>query len=130
MGQTPRERKSQPQQAQMVHSGPQFPAGAGVSLSLAQFLGQVLSSFNGALASELDVDARMREHPQGSNWRSCLEVMVEQSVRYGALHPECPDIRLSVHSVATPGPRGESSQVIMVSHPAAAPFKFYCEFAD
>ena len=54
-----------PQQAQMVHSGPQFPAGAGASLSLAQCLGQVLSSFNGALASELDVDARMREHPQG-----------------------------------------------------------------
>jgi hypothetical protein len=116
-----------PPQVQMTHGRPAIPAGLSSSLSLAQFLGQVLSGFSGTLTSEQEVDMRMSEHPQGANWRSCLEVMVEQSVRYGALHPECADIRLSVHSVATRGPRGEPSQIIMVSHPAAAPFKFYCE---
>jgi hypothetical protein len=99
-----------------------------MSLSLAQALGQVLSCFNGMLASEADVDAKMRHHPQGANWRSCLEVMVEQSVRHGALHPECPDIRLSVHSIAICNSDGTPAQQIMVSHPVAAPFKFYCEF--
>jgi hypothetical protein len=54
-------------------------------------------------------------------------VMVEQSVRHGALHPECPDIRQSVHSAAVRGVDGSVSQLIMVSHPAAAPFKYYCE---
>jgi hypothetical protein len=48
----------------------------------------------------------MRLHPQGANWRNYLEVMLEQSVRHGALHPECPDIRKSVHCAAVRGLEG------------------------
>ena len=105
-------------------SAPGFNGFNPADLSLAQALGQVLSSFSDTLATEHDIDARMRGHPQGANWRSCLEVMVEQSVRHGALHPECPDIRLSVHVVASSTTHG---LVIMASHPAAAPFKFYLD---
>jgi hypothetical protein len=125
-----------PPQGQHV---PARPAGSGLqgpsaplfddSLSLAQALGVVLSRFSDVLVGEQDVQDQMQKHPQGANWRSCLEVMTEQSVRYGMLHPECPDIRLSVHVVDTRGRNGLSSQIIMVSHPAAAPFKFYCEEA-
>ena len=127
--QAPLAQRPQPQQTQpgIEPSRPQGAQGFDMSLSLAQALGQVLSRFNGMLASEADVDAKMRHHPQGANWRSCLEVMVEQSVRHGALHPECPDIRLSVHSVASYNTDGTPAQQIMVSHPVAAPFKFYCE---
>ena len=71
-------------------SAPGFNGFNPADLSLAQALGQVLSSFSDTLATEHDIDARMRGHPQGANWRSCLEVMVEQSVRHGALHPRGP----------------------------------------
>ena len=101
--------------------------GCDPSLSLAQALGQVLERYCGTLATEPDIDAKMRLHPQGANWRSCLEVMVEQSVRHGKLHPECPDIRQSVHCAAVRGVDGSVSQQIMVLDPAAAPFRYYCE---
>jgi hypothetical protein len=120
-------RPQPPAQQQQQHGAPASYQGFDPSLSLAQALGQVLERYSGTLATEPDIAAKMRLHPQGANWRSCLEVMVEQSVRHGALHPECPDIRQSVHSAAVRGVDGSVSQLIMVSHPAAAPFKYYCE---
>ena len=120
-------RAQPPPPSQQQHGAPASFRGFDPSLSLAQALGQVLELYSGTLATEADVDAKMRQHPQGANWRSCLEVMVEQSVRHGALHPECPDIRQSVHCAAVRGAGGAVSMLIMVSHPAAAPFKFYCE---
>jgi hypothetical protein len=116
-----------PAQQQKQHGAPASYQGFDPSLSLAQALGQVLEGCSGTLATEPDIAAKMRLHPQGANWRSCLEVMVEQSVRHGALHPECPDIQNSVHCAAVRGVDGSVSQLIMVLHPAAAPFKFYCE---
>ena len=120
-------RPQPPVQQQQQHGAPASYQGFDPSLSLAQALGQVLERYSGTLATEPDIAAKMRVHPQGANWRSCLEVMVEQSVRHGALHPECPDIQNSVHCAAVRGVDGSVSQLIMVLHPAAAPFKFYCE---
>jgi hypothetical protein len=97
------------------------------SMSLAVALGEVLKNYSERIVHESEVNAQMSRHPQGDRWRSCLEVMVEQSVRHGSLHPECPEIRLSVHTASTNGPDGAPSLIIMVSHPVAAPFKFYCE---
>ena len=126
-GQAKQDAPGRPQEPQLPHGLP-LPPTFNPSLSLAQALGLVLSRYSDMLAADSEVDLQMRQHPQGIRWRSCLEVMVEQSVRHGALHPECPDIHLAVHSVPMLGPNGGPSQVIMVSHPAAAPFKFYCEF--
>ena len=120
-------RPQPPVQQQQQHGAPASYQGFDPSLSLAQALGQVLEGYSDTLATEPDIAAKMRLHPQGANWRSCLEVMVEQSVRHGALHPECPDIRQSVHCAAVRGVDGSVSQLIMVSHPAAAPFNYYCE---
>jgi GTPase SAR1 family protein len=116
-----------PAQQQQQNGAPASYQGFDPSLSLAQALGQVLEGYSDTLATEPDIAAKMRLHPQGANWRSCLEVMVEQSVRHGALHPECPDIRKSVHCAAVRGLDGSVSQQIMVLHPAAAPFSHYCE---
>jgi hypothetical protein len=116
-----------PAQQQQQHGAPASYQGFDPSLSLAQALGQVLEGYSDTLATEPDIAAKMRLHPQGANWRSCLEVMVQQSVRHGKLHPECPDIRLSVHCAAVRGLDGSVSQQIMVLHPAASPFSHYCE---
>ncbi len=115
------------QQQQQQHGAPASYQGFDPSLSLAQALGQVLERYSDTLATEPDIASKMRLHPQGANWRSLLEVMVEQSVRHGVLHPECPDIRKSVHCAAVRGLDGSMSQQIMVLHPAVAPFSHYCE---
>ena len=115
------------QQQQQQHGTPASCQGYDPSLSLAQALGQVLERYSGTLATEPDIAAKMRLHPLGANWHSCLEVMVEQSVRHGALNPECPGIQNSVHCAAVRGVDGSVSQLIMILHPAAAPFSYYCE---
>eukprot|EP00960_Hanusia_phi_P073013 767925-Hanusia_phi.AAC.3 len=82
-------------------------------------------SQSNSLASDMDIEKELSPQLKQEAWREMLAFMCLHSVRTGALHPEFPDMKLSVHTC--PGQVGQEIRTqIMVSHPAASPFAVFC----